>query len=334
MRITAPLPQVGLFEMLITQAVGCASAVATNAARMHGCGGQVGLDFGTRRCPAVDSRRRPPEPPTSEDVRVRHAMAARTHNIPVVGLISDTMLAAYEDVALAYDALSSHFPDGCHLNLPTEGPLDAIDRFERIQEHVRTVRVDHPELASISREVRRRLDAKGMKHTKILGSGNLDAQSIQMLMAEDAPIDLFAVGQALTQGITGTGPQLCYRMAALVRGTSPEPIIGHWSSYWPGIKQVLRYPDRDVVCSEVEASVHSSHATPILQPVLIGGERPKPAQTLDQIRAHCTRTLSALSPAVTRLTAPERQPVIATDTLQALKRRGSPQDSPASSSTE
>ena len=52
-----------------------------------------------------------------------HAMAARTHNIPVVGLISDTMLAAYEDVALAYDALSSHFPDGCHLNLPTEAPL-------------------------------------------------------------------------------------------------------------------------------------------------------------------------------------------------------------------
>ena len=96
-------------------------------------------------------------------------MAARSHDIPVVGLISDTMLAAYEDVALAYDALSSHFPDGCHLNLPTEGPLDAIDRFERIQEHVRTVRVDHPELAEISREVRRRLDAKGMTHTKILG---------------------------------------------------------------------------------------------------------------------------------------------------------------------
>ena len=325
MRITAPLPQVGLFEMLITQAVGCASAVATNAARMHAAaGGRSVLDFGTRRGPGRDLA----------DAAARaayiggcagttHAMAARTHNIPVVGLISDTMLAAYEDVALAYDALSSHFPDGCHLNLPTEAPLDAIDRFERIQDHVRTVRVDHPELATISREVRRRLDAKGMKHTKILGSGNLDAQSIQMLVAEDAPIDLFAVGQALTQGITGTGPQLCYRMAALVRGTSPEPIIGHWSSYWPGIKQVLRYPNRDLVCSEVEASIHSSHATPILQPVLIGGERTAPAPSLYEVRAHCARTLGALSPAVARLTAPERQPVVASDTIEGLKRRGS-----------
>ena len=162
-----------------------------------------------------------------------------------------------------------------------------------------------------------------MTHTKILGSGNLDAQSIQMLMAEDAPIDLFAVGQALTQGITGTGPQHCYRMAALVRGTSPEPIIGHWSSHWPGIKQVLRSPERDLVCSEVEASIHTMDATPILRPVLTGGERHEPPPTLDEIRAHCARTIRALSPAVTRLTAPDRHPVVASDTLQGLKSRGS-----------
>ncbi len=321
MRITAPLPQVGLLEMLITQAIGCASAVATNAARMHAAaGGRSILDFGTRRVPGTELAAAAARAAyVGGCAGTTHAMAARSHDIPVVGLISDTMLAAYEDVALAYDALSSHFPDGCHLNLPTEGPLDAIDRFERIQEHVRTVRVDHPELAEISREVRRRLDAKGMTHTKILGSGSLDAQSIQMLMAEEAPIDLFAVGQALTQGITGTGPQLCYRMAALVRGTSPDPIVGHWSSHWPGVKQVLRYPDRDLVCSEVEASVHGTDATPILSPIVIGGERRTPARSIDEVRAHCARTLAALSPAVRRLTAPERHPVVASDTLQGLK---------------
>ena len=55
MRITAPLPQVGLLEMLITQAVGCASAVATNAARMHAAaGGRSVLDFGTRRVPGTE----------------------------------------------------------------------------------------------------------------------------------------------------------------------------------------------------------------------------------------------------------------------------------------
>ena len=162
-----------------------------------------------------------------------------------------------------------------------------------------------------------------MTHTKILGSGNLDAQSIQMLMAENAPIDLFAVGQALTQGITGTGPQLCYRMAALVRGTSPEPIVGHWSSHWPGVKQVLRYPDHDLVCSEVEASAQITNATPILRPVLVSGERPEPARSLDEVRAHCTRTLAALSPSVTRLTVPERHPVVASEILQRLKLRPS-----------
>ncbi len=326
MRITAPLPQVGLLEMLITQAVGCASAVATNAARMHAAaGGRSILDFGTRRVPGralAESAARAAF--IGGCAGTTHAMAARTHKLPVVGLISDTMLAAYEDVALAYDALSSHFPDGCHLNLPTEAPLDAIDRFDRIQEHVRTVRVDHPNLADISREVRRRLDAKGMKHTKILGSGNLDAQSIQMLVAEEAPIDLFAVGQALTQGITGTGPQLCYRMAALVRGTTPEPITGHWSSHWPGIKQVLRFPNHDLVCSEVEAAVPGPDRTPLLAPVLINGERVEPPIPLDAVRAHCERTVTSLSPEVRRLTAPEQRRVIASDTVQGFVDKGGP----------
>jgi len=321
MRITAPLPQVGLFEMLITQAVGCASAVATNAARMtQASGGRTVLDFGTRRVPGrslAESAARAAY--IGGCSGTTHALAARNLNVPVVGLISDTMLAAYEDVALAYDALSSHFPDGCHLNLPTEGPLDAIERFARIHDKVQTVRVDHPNLAEISREVRRRLDERGMSHTRILGSGSLDAQSIQMLVAEDAPIDLFAVGQALTQGITGTGPQLCYRMAALVRGTSPVPITGHWSACWPGIKQVHRFVDHDLICSEVESPEQTLRGgVPLLRPIVENGQPKGGPQELKDIREHCARTVAALPASVRRLSAPETLSVRPSRTIQDL----------------
>ena len=323
MRITAPLPQVGLFEMLATQAIGCGSTVATNAARMtDAAGGRTVLDFGTRRVPGQTLAQ------TSARAAfiggcagTTHALAARNLNLPVVGLISDTMLAAYEDVALAYDALSSHFPDGCHLNLPTEGPLDAIERFERIQDKVQTVRVDHPDLASISRQIRKKLDARGMQHTKILGSGSLDEHTIQRLVQEGAPIDLFAVGQALTQGVTGSGPELCYRMAALVRGTSPVPIVGHWSAKWPGIKQVFRFNDHDLVCTEVESEEQVYRGgTALLKPLILNGQRVSPAPSLREIRASSARHVQQLPESIRMLTAPDRQPVRPSHALQDLSK--------------
>ena len=321
MRITAPLPQVGLFEMRVTQAVAAASAVATNAARLtHAAAGRTVLDFGTRRVPgrglAAASARAAFIGGCSGTT---HAMAARSLGIPVVGLISDSMLAAYEDVALAYDALSEHFPDGCHLNLPTEGPLDAIERFSRIHDKVQTVRIDNADLAGISRSVRQRLDARDMRHTRILGSGALDAQRIHELVTNGAPIDLFAVGQALTEGITGSGPQLCYRLAALVRGTAPVPITGHWSAHWPGIKQVHRFSDHDQVCTEVESpDLTRRGGVALLQPWVVAGERVMDRPAIRDVRDHCLRTVSALPEAVTRLTQPERIVVVPSMTIDDL----------------
>lgn len=319
MRITAPLPQIGLFEMMVTQSVGCAMAVATNASRISdAASGRTVLDFGSRRVPGTQIAQIAARAAFIGGCSgTTHALAARECGIPAVGLISDTMLAAYEDVAIAYDALSSHFPDGCHLNLPTEGPLDAIDRFERIHDKVQTVRLDHPELQQVSIEVRKRLDARGMKHTKILGSGKLDALHIRSLIDNHAPIDLFAVGGALTEGIAGGGPPLCYRMAALVRGTTPSPITGHWSAHWPGVKQVIRHQDHDFICAEVEVREHlTDQENILLNGWVISGERAIDRPTLRESRAHRTISLERLHSGIRRLIAPDDYTVKASTTIQ------------------
>jgi len=318
LRITAPLPQIGLFEMLLTQQIGCASAVATNASRMAtAANGRPILDFGSRRVPGRNLGKLAARAAFVGGASgTTHALAARNLKIPVVGLISDTMLAAYEDVGLAYDALSSHFPDGCHLNLPTEGPLEAIERFERIHDKVQTVRVDDPDLDALSRAVRTRLDQKGMQHTRILGSGSLDAARIASLVKQQSPIDLFAVGSALTAGIAGNGPQLCYRISELVRGTTPEPITGHWSSHWPGAKRVFRYPDHDCVCSDVEAAEQiAAGGKALLQPWVVDGQRQYTAPTLREQREHCERSLHDLPVGVRALSEPDSFPVRPSRTL-------------------
>ena len=322
LRITAPLPQIGLFEMLLTQTIGSASTVATNASRLsQAAQGKPILDFGTRRVPGrelAESAARAAF--IGGCAGTTHALAARNLGIPVVGLVSDTMLAAYEDVELAYDALSAHFPDGCHLNLPTEAPLDAIERFDRIQDRVKTVRVDHPDLEGISREIRRRLDERGMTHTKILGSGNLDALSIHTHVTNQAPIDLFAVGGSLTQGLAGSGPQFSYRMAALVRGATPAPITGHWSAHWPGVKQVYRFGSHDLVCTEVEgAEVEQQGGSPLLSPWVLQGERVNEPTDIKSSRTHCKMAVDNFSPAIRRLSGPDQHPVRPSKTIESLQ---------------
>ncbi|MEC8194436.1 MAG: hypothetical protein VX127_17000 [Myxococcota bacterium] len=321
-RITAPLPQVGLFEMLLSQRIGAASAVATNAKRLvSAAGGRAILDFGTRRVTGHElSELAARAAHIGGAVGTTHALAARRLSIPAVGLISDTMLAAYEDVGVAYDALSSHFPDGCHLNLPTEAPLDGIDRFSHIQEHVKTVRIDAPDLLSLSRSVRARLDQQGMHHTRILGSGALDEHRIQSLVTQQAPIDLFAVGHALTEGITSGGLDLCYRMAALVRGTTPVPIRGHWSSHWPSVKQVFRFADHDVVCGEVEAAEQEERGgTALLHPWVERGRRVREPSSVREQQRHCARSVAALPRGVSLLRPTAAYSVHASETLQRMR---------------
>ncbi len=322
-RVTAPLPQVGLIELLLTQGVSSASAVATNAARANlAAGNRSVLDFGTRRVPGhalAEAAARAAF--IGGCAGTTHALAAMANDIPAVGLISDTLLAAYDDIGVACDALKDHFPEGCHLNLPAAAPLDAIDHFSKIGTYVRTVRIAHEDLGPLSREVRRRLDRHGMRHTKILGSGGVSPGAIQDLVQDDAPLDLFALGSSLVEGIAGSGPQLSYRMASLVRGTSPDPVTGQWSSHWPSVKQVLRYPDYDLVCSEVEATAASGLATPLLEPAVLFGERVRPRPTLTASRRHCKRSLEALPAELLTTRSPAPRSVVASETLQSLRAR-------------
>ena len=60
------------------------------------------------------------------------------------------------------------------------------------------VRLDSGDLAALAREVRRIFDAGGLEATRIVVSGDLDEWSIADLLAQEAPIDGFGVGTALS----------------------------------------------------------------------------------------------------------------------------------------
>ncbi len=294
-RITAPIWVATMLETRLIQLAGTATAVATRAARMvDAAAGRPVLDFGSRRSAGGESSLLAARAAWIGGVAgTTNAHAAIVLGIPPFGTMSDTFLAAYGRDAAAYDAFRLHFPDLGYFALPDDDPLDGIARFARFKDRVNVVRLDHEDLLPLSRSVRASLDAAGMKHTRILGSGQLDEAAITRLVRTDAPIQMFAVGRALAAGVE-PGMQLTFRIAELQRGAVRAPVTRAGSARYPGRKQVIRFETHDLLCLDVEAGAWSRSGAPLLRPVMAAGRRLDAPESLTTIRDRRAAMVQAL----------------------------------------
>lgn len=319
LRLTAPLPHAGLFEAGLIQLVSQATGIATRASRLvQAARGRPVLDFGSRRAPGPAAAWHAARAAwLGGCAGTTNAGAAAELQIPVVGVMSDSIVASYDGAAAAWRALRQHAPLACELNLPA-GPIgEALDRLTDAGEDLRAVRVDHPDLLGAASALRRELDQRGLRRTRILGSGSLDEVAIEQLLRAGAPVDELGVGGAL---VAGRPPAMSYRIAELTRGIDREPVTGTWSAPWPGRKQVLRFPDRDLLCDELEAhALAAGEAQPLLVPWVRAGARVRDPEPLVAARARRAEQVSALPPAVRQLELPDRWPVEVSERLRRTR---------------
>ena len=319
--ITAPLTQIGLIETRLLQRIGHATAVATKASRLcQAARGRGVVDFAARRCAgaqaAWDLAR---AASIGGCVATTYGAAAAGLGISPWAVASETLSAAYGADARALQALRLHFPGHCHVNLPSPDVRQAARMLRAMAEDIRTVRLADTDLAGTSRALRAALDAAGLHRTRILGTGSLDEHDIAAMVEAEAPIALFGVGTALATASASSGPRLAYRMAEMQRGLELTPARGPGASQWPGRKQVVRLPDRDLLCLEAE---HAASAWPeaeeLLSPVVIGGQRVREEPSLDDLRRHCDVQLDLISTEARRLRDPEPWPVVPSAALREL----------------
>lgn len=324
LRITAPLIVNTLIETRVIQLVAASTAIATRAARMvDAAEGRPVIDFGSRRAPGPEAALLAARAAYLGGVAATtNALAVYSLGIPSFGTMSDTFLAAYGDDRLAWDAYRLHFPDLAHVALPDDDPLDGIARFLPFRDEVRTVRVDHGNLDYMSRQVRARLDALGMKQARILGSGHLDERSIRALVTRRAPVQLFGVGRALSS-VLDHEMRMAFRIAERSSGVVNIPVRHAGGAAWPGKKQVMRYPGGDVVCLESEVwEAERTGGRPLLHRVVAGGQRLAPLPGLAAARALRAREVAALPPAVRDLDRPAAWPVTTSAGVAALATGG------------
>jgi nicotinate phosphoribosyltransferase len=185
------------------------------------------------------------------------------------------------------------------------------------------VRLDSGDLAALAKGVRQIFDAAGLTATRIYVSGDLDEWSIARLLADDAPVDGFGVGTALSTSKDAPALGGIYKLVEIERSGTALPVMklsGGKASY-PGRKQVWRHFVGGRAVSDTVALAPEpgpEGCRPLMRAVIQAGRLIEPLPSLEESRRVHAARLAELPDTLRALDAPDEFPVRTSDALEAL----------------
>lgn len=320
-RVTGPLLEAQWIETLLINQISYASLVASHAlAVVTAARGKPVLEFGARRAHGPDgSLTATRSAMIGGCAGTSNVEAARQFGLRVSGTQAHSWIMAFPSELEAFRAYAETFPDSCVLLVDTydtlgQGVPHAITVASELAERgyrLQGIRLDSGDLDELSRGARAQLDAAGFEYVDIIASGDLDAARIAELESAGAPIDAYGVGTAMVTARSDPAFSGVYKVAE-VAGRPTLKLSGTPAKTSnPGRKQVWRTPIGDIVGLEHEH--HSGRK--LLRPVLRGGERVMPAESVHDIARRCRHGVTALG------ANGHRQTVRLSDELSVLRTR-------------
>jgi nicotinate phosphoribosyltransferase len=308
-RVTAPRIEAQLLETVILNQINFQTMIATKAARvvLAAGGGEVGhgdsvIDFSARRDHGAEASMKVARSAAIAGCGgTSNVAAAMRYGLRPVGTMAHSYVLSFPSEPEAFEAFVRDNPDNAVLLVDTyetlDGVANAIEAARSTGVALRAIRRDSGDLAMLSREARRLLDAAGMAETQIFASGDLNEDRIAELIAADAPIDAWGVGTDL--GTSRDSPVVngVYKLVA------DELAAGGWRGVekrspgketHAGAKQVFRRADGVTFAEDVIVpDGHEAEGTPLLIPVMRGGEIVH-RDSLEEIRKRAREQLAAL----------------------------------------
>jgi len=325
LRITAPIIEAQVVETYLLSIISFQTMIASKAARIVGAAqGRDVIEFGTRRAHG----------PEAGTLAARAAFiagckgtsnvdAGRRFGIPVFGTLAHSFIMAYEDEEEAFRRFEKVFPGQSTLLVDTYDTLAAIDKIIESGVRPRAVRLDSGNLIELSREVRRRLDQKGLNQTRIFATSDLDEHVITEMLARGAQVDAFGVGTSLATSKDAPALSGVYKLVDVDGGDGPSyraKLSGGKVSY-PGCKQVFRRTGADAKYKEDTVSRCSdayADAVPLLSCMMRDGKRIVPSPSLNDVQQYARTELAKLPESCRRLHNAVPYPVRFSRELQAL----------------
>lgn len=222
-RVEAPLIQAQIIETAILNIVNYQILIATKAARIkHLCPNEPCMEFGTRRAHEFDAAVWGARAAIIGGFdSTSNVKAAKLFGIPCSGTHAHSFVQAYEDEKVAFKKYAAAHKD-CYFLVDTYDTLrsgipTAIEVADELKDKINFlgIRLDSGDIAYLSKEARKMLDAVGYPNAKVVASNDLDEATITHLKQEGARIDAWGIGTKLITAYDNPALGAVYKLACL-----------------------------------------------------------------------------------------------------------------------
>jgi nicotinate phosphoribosyltransferase len=299
--VRAPLIEAQIPETYLLSTIGFQSMIATKAARLVKAAlGRGVVEFGTRRAHS----------PGAGVLAGRAAYiggcegtsnteTGKCFGVPVFGTCAHSWVMSFEHEREAFAQLQKLLGESTVYLIDTYDTLEAARRAAELGRPLWGVRLDSGNPVELAPAVRKILDDAGLRDAKIMATGDLNEYKIQEMVAARVPIDSFGVGTDLATSADAPSLGVVYKMVELERDGKLRYTLklSTDKATLPGIKQIFRYADHDVLARSKECPScppGSEPAEALLRPVILNGQLVEPLPTAAQARAHAAECLARL----------------------------------------
>ena len=226
-KVVAPIMDAQLIETAVLNILNHQSLIATKAARVcHAAQGDGVMEFGLRRAQGPDSGTYGARAAIIGGCKgTSNVLAGQLFNVPVLGTHAHSWIMSFPDEYTAFSEYARLYPSACILLVDTydtlkSGVPNAIRVFNEMREAnipltYYGIRMDSGDLAYLSKEVRKMLDAAGFPDAVISASNDLDEYLIESLKQQGATITSWGVGTNLITSKDNPAFGGVYKLAAI-----------------------------------------------------------------------------------------------------------------------
>jgi nicotinate phosphoribosyltransferase len=345
LRVSGPVVPCMLLETPLLDLINFQTLIATKAARVClAAEGDPVLEFGLRRAQGVDGAISAARAAyIGGCAATSDVLAGKLLDIPVRGTHAHSWVMLFDSEREAFAAYAKAMPHNVVLLVDTydslQGVRNAIETGRWLRAHGRElagIRLDSGDLAWLSIQARRMLDAAGFTDTVILASNELDENVIASLKQQGARIGAWGVGTRLVTGADDAALGGVYKLSAVRTPGGPwkgRIKLSEQSAKIsvPGVLQVRRFTAAGEFAGDliydVEDGAHSRTLVDMLDvtrrktipdgvpheellvPVLRGGNLVYTPPPLAESRERTRAQLAHLHAGIKRFVNPHQYPV-------------------------
>ena len=359
--VRAPASQAQLIETYALLAINHQSLIATKANRVvRAAQGRTVLEFGSRRAQGVDGAVVGARAAYIGGVHgTACAISDQVYGVPAAGTMAHSWVQMFDTQYEAFKTYCEIYPTNAVLLVDTYNTLksgvpDAIRAFDTVLRPLGIkkcgIRLDSGDIAYLTKEARKMLDAAGWETCTISASNSLDEELIRDLLLQGAKIDCFGVGERLITARSEPVFGGVYKLVAVESGDGtvvPKIKISEnvTKITTPHFKKLYRFYGNDtgkaiadyltVYDETVDDSrpltifdpdatwkkkqVYNFTAQELQAPVFQGGRLVYELPELEKIRAYCLAQVDTLWEEVKRFDNPHRYYVDLSQKLWDIK---------------